>query len=790
MANNSTLVLLRNEIGGLETIDTAWDPDTRIWYDAMAAAGMRRTFPETAAFDVLVKAMKTLAPPLAARVGDVLTVLPNKTWGAQPLPEDYVNVALVAPTGTTDYTDVFADAFSKGQNVYVPEGDFAATANTVLVDLNRTLFGAGYATHIIGDLELSDSTRLANLRVTGETTTHDIAKLENCWLSHLTSQNSLHISHCTIGTFIISGSGSIVIVIGGRIDGDVEIYSGVNICFYGTTFATENVTLAADATVRRFGCIDLVEPTFSDPAIADKWKNVEDTLRTDVDTAQTTADDALADAAAAQSTGDTAANLAANTAAYAGVIDTKAINAGAAAATADEKAETALSNLDALTEVVRNVEDKADDAFDLAGAAGAAAATADGKAVAADAKAVSAKSTADTAANMAADVAAYAGTIDTKAISANNKADTNATNLAALTTDFNFATKNITDFVAGSIWNTSGVIASNASFKRTARYRTQKDAQFKVPAGQTGVVAQAVFWKADGTLLSTVQNQTGVITAPPNAYYVAFSVLNAATEIKVQGGFWSLQQQDANLLFEYVHSGNKEVNITSIDYATNTFTAPAHGLVNSTNAVLTSRVGLAIKASAGFVIPQNVTPLTSYPEAGYYVVNATTNTFQLSLTEGGAPLTLTNKATLDLSVWHIEQGPVHSVYFDVAENRIRTVVDGGILLGYSYYIGAQANGNVYARDGYAAVNAANITGVGFPTMQGKIEVFDSNLSGTATSSSKVAQIDVLRIAGTGGAVLGNQFRQSFFSRNQWSTSNIGIRNMLLQNGTAIRIYKN
>lgn len=41
-------------------------------------------------------------------------------------------------------------------------------------------------------------------------------------------------------------------------------------------------------------------------------------------------------------------------------------------------------------------------------------------------------------------------------------------------------------------------------------------------------------------------------------------------------------KQDSNLLATYVHSRNKEVYVSSIDYATNTFTSVGHGLINST----------------------------------------------------------------------------------------------------------------------------------------------------------------------------------------------------------------
>src|SRR5690606_8679962 len=75
--------------------------------------------------------------------------------------------------------------------------------------------------------------------------------------------------------------------------------------------------------------------------------------------------------------------------------------------------------------------------------------------------------------------------------------------------------------------------------------------------------------------------------------------------------------QSDNLLFEYVHSGNKEVYIDSIDYATNTFTSVAHGLVNG------GRLGLNLLKQIYNVSESPFTklPVNTMVFSGFHLVN-------------------------------------------------------------------------------------------------------------------------------------------------------------------------
>ena len=74
---------------------------------------------------------------------------------------------------------------------------------------------------------------------------------------------------------------------------------------------------------------------------------------------------------------------------------------------------------------------------------------------------------------------------------------------------------------------------------------------------------------------------------------------------------------------------SSSVAVTIQGNPTNTVTLAAHGISNGT--------------LISFATIVTTTGITTYTP--YYVVNATTNTFQISLTNGGAPITLTNNGT-------------------------------------------------------------------------------------------------------------------------------------------------
>lgn len=132
--------------------------------------------------------------------------------------------------------------------------------------------------------------------------------------------------------------------------------------------------------------------------------------------------------------------------------------------------------------------------------------------------------------------------------------------------------------------------------------------------------------------------------------------------------------QSDNLLFEYVHSGNKEVYIDSIDYDTNTFTSVGHGLVNG------DRLGLNLLKQINDI---NQSPFTKLPvntmvSFGFHLVNITTDTFQIATTNGGEPITLINQSTLDLSFFRFEVVKNTTLTFsEINLNDIEMIVVGG-----------------------------------------------------------------------------------------------------------------
>lgn len=106
----------------------------------------------------------------------------------------------------------------------------------------------------------------------------------------------------------------------------------------------------------------------------------------------------------------------------------------------------------------------------------------------------------------------------------------------------------------------------------------------------------------------------------------------------------------------YNHTANEEINIASIDIGANVFTKTAHGLANGDVVVPTTNNLNSEAMSADYMLPLKVfvggiTPIR------YFVINTTSNTFQISTTNGGTAVALSTNATMDLSKWHFEKNP-------------------------------------------------------------------------------------------------------------------------------------
>lgn len=133
---------------------------------------------------------------------------------------------------------------------------------------------------------------------------------------------------------------------------------------------------------------------------------------------------------------------------------------------------------------------------------------------------------------------------------------------------------------------------------------------------------------------------------------------NVGRYVTDAGGFTTVKANAANfkgemgnnVITSYTHTGNKQVAVTSIDYTTNTFTSASHGLTNGQEVAFNVLPATNIITMLPFANAWNVTNVNS----GFFVINATTDTFQLSSTSGGSVLPLVQRATVDFTKWVIE----------------------------------------------------------------------------------------------------------------------------------------
>lgn len=122
----------------------------------------------------------------------------------------------------------------------------------------------------------------------------------------------------------------------------------------------------------------------------------------------------------------------------------------------------------------------------------------------------------------------------------------------------------------------------------------------------------------------------------------------------------------------YTHTTNKEIMVSAVDVDTDTFTSVGHGLANG------DILYMVINNDAGLIflvdkIPGGLTSVTNQ----YYVVNKTDDTFQLSLTSGGAAIDITDNANLDLTKWHFEKVDTNNVQItNLSLYRCRLLISG------------------------------------------------------------------------------------------------------------------
>lgn len=140
-----------------------------------------------------------------------------------------------------------------------------------------------------------------------------------------------------------------------------------------------------------------------------------------------------------------------------------------------------------------------------------------------------------------------------------------------------------------------------------------------------------------------------------------------------------------------VYNGNIEKTISSVDFDTDTIVSPAHGFSNGDKVTITKNLSLT----------EVVNPISLIPGGlkiqRYYVVNATTDTFQLSSELGGPIVNITTNPTMDLSKIHIEK--ILNTYMQVAglppADAYRAIVRMSTTE-YSAGLSIRANGFVHA----------------------------------------------------------------------------------------------
>lgn len=177
-----------------------------------------------------------------------------------------------------------------------------------------------------------------------------------------------------------------------------------------------------------------------------------------------------------------------------------------------------------------------------------------------------------------------------------------------------------------------------------------------------------------------------------------------------------------NNIIEYIHTGNKEVAVSSINYTTNTLTSISHGLVNGDRVAFNKTIDCNILTHTPFKDGWNV----DYNGGGWFVVNATTNTFQLSLTSGGNPIALTERATNDFSKWKIEVQPAVG---SISINNLNAISLEIEVVGSTFRNTRYLLNNQIIYNGYNVKEnpKATETGVGALTLTDTYNIFTNHL---------------------------------------------------------------
>lgn len=211
-------------------------------------------------------------------------------------------------------------------------------------------------------------------------------------------------------------------------------------------------------------------------------------------------------------------------------------------------------------------------------------------------------------------------------------------------TTLRFETFNVTTALAGKVSTTGNeTIAGIKTFSSSPI----------VPAPTSDL--QAATKKYADDLNNTAVHKTGAETVAGVKTFSSSPIVptptsdtQATTKKYVDDADALLRADLNNLIATYTHTSNMEVSVTALDNTSGVFTKVGH-LLNNGN-----EISAMLNYNLGSIAAINVFP-SSMPNEKYFVVNATLDTFQISATNGGAPVTFADNPTMDLTKWHFEK---------------------------------------------------------------------------------------------------------------------------------------
>lgn len=277
--------------------------------------------------------------------------------------------------------------------------------------------------------------------------------------------------------------------------------------------------------------------------------------------------------------------------------------------------------------------------------------------------------------------------------------------------------------------------------------------------GDTGDAGTITVNSTNTAINGLVAGNGSKISAPIAAQVDALPIGDAGSYFTTDQLGPAMQQVGSQLaqtlsqtpLATYTHTSNPVAVISAVTYnadtPANTFTSVGHPFVNG------DKVNPIMNFDAGLIYPLDKMPsglsYLAYP--GYYIVGATANTFQLSLTSGGAPIALTINANMDLTKWHIEKivastinitGLPAAAKYKVVMRGKTTIPDAnGNILPYGFALTAEYIGISKTTYGYPVITFGGDISVDFECLVDYtryVTIKSKGLSIKSTSASAMA----------------------------------------------------